>query len=203
MSEQRKILEPISIDCEAAYCANFLAPTAAAALFDELVGGYDVTNNIMKMADGSEHIAETGVYLFTDSELTSFDAFPEAWGGRSEWPASLASVRDQIEELVGVRFPVARCVYYRDGSEGMDFHTDPPAYGPTDSIASLSLGAEREFILRSRSNEDETFRIMLASGSLLHMGKHCQERYEHGLPRSKDCVAPRLNLTFRKYGWDE
>lgn len=196
-------MEPLPIDCEAAYCRNFLDPAEAAALFDEIVSGYDITNKVTKMADGSEHVGETGVYLFVDAELTSFDAFPEVWGARSEWPASLATVRDRIEELIGVRYPVARCVYYRDGSEGMEFHTDPPAYGTTDSIASLSLGAERAFILRSLSNKDDTLTIPLASGSLLHMGEHCQERYEHGLPRSKDCVAPRLNLTFRKYGWDE
>jgi hypothetical protein len=94
---EQKTIEPLPIDCEAAYCRNFLDPNAAAALFDEILGKYDVTNKVRKMADGSEHVGETGVYLFVDAGLTSFDAFPEVWGGSSEWPASLAVVRDRIE----------------------------------------------------------------------------------------------------------
>lgn len=195
-------MEPLPIDCEASYCHNFLSPIEASALFKEIVGGYDVTNKVTKMADGSEHVAETGVYIFADTELTSFDTLHEVWGGRSVWPGTLEDVRDRIEDVTGVRFPVTRCVYYRDGSEGMGFHTDLPAYGSTDSIASLSLGAEREFVFRSLANSNETFTIALASGSLHFMGDHCQQRYQHGLPRSNDCVEPRLNVTFRKYGWE-
>ena len=42
-----------------------------------------------------------------------------------------------IEILLGIRFQVARCVYYQDGSEGMGFHTDLPAYeSQTDWIPS-------------------------------------------------------------------
>ena len=156
----------------------------------------------MKMADGSEHVSGTGVYLFADAELTSYDAFKEVWGGRSAWPVALANVRDRIQIVTGVRFPVARCVYYRDGTEGMEFHTDLPAYGSTKSIASLSLGAEREFVFRSLSDKNDTVSIMLDSGSLLYMDEGCQVRYEHGLPVRHDCEAPRLNLTFRKYGWE-
>ena len=57
----------------------------------------------------------------------------------------------------------------------MGFHRDLPAYGDTSAIASLSLGAEREFIFRKTTNPDERFAIPLISGSLLFMGKGCQE----------------------------
>jgi len=194
-------MQALPINCEAYYCPHFLDPIEAAALFEEIVDGYEVTNKVIKMADGSDHVGETGVYMFADADLTSFDAIPEVWGGRSPWPASLARIRDRIEETTQVRFQVTRCVYYQNGSEGMGFHTDPPAYGPTNSIASISLGAEREFVFRSQSDEDDTFSIVLPSGSLLYMGEHCQERYQHGLPHCDRCAEPRINLTFRKYGW--
>ncbi len=101
-----------------------------------------------------------------------------------------------------MRFQVARCVYYRDGSEGVGFHRDLPAYGSTSVIASLSLGTEREFVFRSTSDPAERFAIRLASGSLLLMGEGCQELYEHGLSYNENCHEARLNLTFRKYGWE-
>ena len=140
--------------------------------------------------------------MFADAELVSFDALPEVWGGRAPWPDSLAEVRDRIEGETGIRFQVARSVYYRDGSEAMGFHIDEPAYGPTNSIASISLGAEREFVIRSQSDPDDEFRISLGDGSLLYMGENCQERYQHGLPRCDDCADSRINLTFRLYGWE-
>jgi hypothetical protein len=192
----------LPVNCEAWYDPDFLDPEDAAALFTEITDNYDVTNKAIPMADGSEFFAETAVFLFADAELLSYDNFPAAWGGRAPWPAKLAGVRDRIEELAGVRFQVARCVYYRDGTEGVDFHVDEPAYGSTEVIASLSLGADREFGLRSLTNSAEEFRVVLTNGSLLCMGKHCQSRYEHALFRSDSCAEPRINLTFRRYGWE-
>jgi hypothetical protein len=195
-------MNTLPIDCDAWYDPDFLGPEDAAALFAEITGGYDVTNKVVPMADGTEFIAETAVFLFADAELMSFDKFPAAWGGRAPWPEKLASVRDRIEEVTGTRFQVARCVYYRDGTEGMGFHVDEPAYGSTEVIVSLSLGAEREFGLRSLTDPEDEFRIALTHGSLLYMGKHCQSRYEHALFHSDSCTEPRINLTFRRYGWE-
>lgn len=188
-------------DCEIAYHAGFLGETESSALFDEIVSGYDVTNKTIRMADGLEYVAEAATYMFLDAELASFDKIPEVWGGRSPWTDSLARIRERIEALIGVRFQVARSVYYRDGSEGVDFHQDLAAYGDTSEIASLSLGAEREFVLRRIDNSEARFAINLQPGSLLFMGRGSQSLYEHALPHDDSCCEPRLNLTFRKYGW--
>lgn len=195
-------MRTLPIDCEAWYDPEFLTLEEAGALFDEITGNHDVTSKGVPMADGTVHIAETATFLFADAGLLSHDKFPAAWGGRAPWPDNLARVRDRIWEVTGIRFEVARCVYYRDGTEGVDFHVDEPAYGSTEVIASLSLGAEREFGLRSLTNPEDEHRIMLAHGSLLYMGKHCQARYEHALFRSDSCTEPRINLTFRRYGWE-
>ena len=137
--------------------------------------------------------------MFADAELTSFDALPKVWGARAPWPASLASVRDRIQDEVGVRFQVARCIFYANGSEGTSFHSDFPAYGPIDSLASISLGAEREFAFRKLSEPSDVHRMTLHNGSLLYMGENCQSRYQHALPHCEDCRDPRINLTFRKH----
>ncbi len=195
-------MKRLPIQCEAYYCADFLHGAEAEALFAEIVSGFDVTDKRVRMSDGTEHTNETGAYMFADPELTSFAALPEVWGQRAPWTDSLALVRDRITRQTGVRFRIARCVYYKDGSEGVDFHRDLPAYGSTSAIASLSLGAEREFVFRSTSDDAERFSIQLSPGSLLFIGDGCQELYEHALLRDERCGKPRLNLTFRKYGWE-
>lgn len=191
----------LPLDCKAFYRADFLGVTAAERLFNEIVSGFDVTDKVIPMADGSKQLGELGTFMFTDPDLTSFEAFPEVWGGRSAWTDSLARVRDHIEAETGIRFQVARCVYYADGTESMGFHRDLPAYGNTDAIASLSLGVERAFVFRRTSDLAQRFTLNLAPGSLLLMGTGCQENYEHALPPDKHCHQARLNLTFRKYGW--
>lgn len=201
MNPDHKDITPLPLDCEAYYVPGFLNLAEAEALYTEIVTGFDVTNKTTHMADGTTRIAETGMYFFTNPELTSFEALPEVWGERAVWTASLAQVRDRIEVLTGIRFQVARAVYYQDGSEGCGFHRDLPAYGDTSTIASLSLGAERPFAFRRTADPADQWTMRLAPGSLLFMGKGCQEQYEHALPHDPHCTTPRLNLTFRKYGW--
>jgi len=123
------------------------------------------------MWDGSDYINQIGGVLFADPELTSLDALPEVWGRRAPWTHSLAAIRDRIADQTRAHFRVARCAYYEDGAAGTDFHADLPAYGSTSAIASLSLGAKREFAFRLAADPE-----------------HCHQ--------------PRINLTFRKYGWD-
>lgn len=195
-------MKPLPLDCEASFLADFLSPAESTALFDELVDNYPLSDRKVTLVDGTEHLSDTGAYLFADGELTSYEHFPELWGGRSAWPASLASVRDRIHDLLGHRFPVARAIHYADGSVGMAFHSDLVAYGPTDAIASLSLGAERQFAFRNIDNPDQIYSLALPPGSLVFMGKNCQDRYQHGIIEDPTCTAPRINLTFRKYGWD-
>ena len=195
-------MKALPINCEAHYFEDFLAPAEASALFDEIYNGYEITRKVIKMADGSEYAAENSTYLFVDPELMSFDALPEVWGGRSPWPESLEKIRDRIELETGSRFQVARSVFYKDGSESMGPHRDLPAYGSTTPIASISLGAEREFVIRPLDPADASLSLMLKSGSLLFMGEHFQERYEHELPACQQVLEPRINLTFRRYGWD-
>lgn len=196
-------MEPLPLQCEAHYYDDFLSAEQADALFAEIVEQFDVTDKRIQMFDGSEYIHETGIYMFCDPQLTGFEYLPEVWGARSSWPAALADVRDKVAEKIGGHFQVARCLYYRDGSEGLAFHCDPPAYGDTSAIASLSLGAEREFIFRRKDNHNEQLSLKLSSGSLVFMGRGCQENYEHGVPYDANCQRPRLNISFRKFGFDQ
>lgn len=189
---------PLTHRCEASYQKNFISSSLASFLYDDITRNFDLSYNTISLPDGTEHIMETGCYIFADPELTTFDKLPAVWGKRSPWTPALKQVRDSIEKVAGARFQVARCVFYKDGSEGVGFHQDLPAYGPTDIIASLSLGATREFTFRCLSSLEQ-ISIPLEHASLLLMGRNCQTFYQHALLHDNNCRQARLNITFRQY----
>lgn len=113
------------------------------------------------------------------------------------WPPHLRAVRDRIATLVGHPFNYALVNWYRDGVDYIGWHSDKEedlALG--SSIASLSLGAARPFLLRDKSS-GETHEVVLADGSLLVMAGTTQKHYKHALPRRKGIAGARFNVTFR------
>jgi alkylated DNA repair dioxygenase AlkB len=65
------------------------------------------------------------------------------------------------------------------------------------TIASLSLGAERRFLLKHKQMKQK-IEIILQNGSLLLMKENTQENWLHSIPKSTKIHLPRINLTFRK-----
>ena len=66
-------------------------------------------------------------------------------------------------------------------------------------IGSLSLGAERRFILRHTATKAK-LEFAMPSGSLVVMDGRTQESWQHAVPKQARVTQPRINLTFRKAG---
>jgi alkylated DNA repair dioxygenase AlkB len=81
----------------------------------------------------------------------------------------------------------------------MGWHADDePELGNQPVIASLSLGAERDFVMRCRDDEIVNKQyIKLQHGSLLLMAGDTQRYWQHSLPKRRKISEPRINLTFR------
>lgn len=116
------------------------------------------------------------------------------------WSPEIRRVRRIVSDICGVGFNSVLLNYYRDHRDSMGEHSDDePELGPRPTIASLSLGAERTFVLRHRHDKSvRSLRLLLASGSLLVMSGTTQNNWKHGLPKRKDECGPRVNLTFRR-----
>jgi alkylated DNA repair dioxygenase AlkB len=109
----------------------------------------------------------------------------------------LAQLRATVEALTGHRYNSVLLNYYRDGADSMGMHSDDePELGPAPSIASLSLGATRTFILRHKRSK-RTVKIDLTDASLLLMAGALQKHWLHGINKTAKPLGPRLNLTFR------
>ena len=186
------------------YVDNFLRKNKADMLFDRLITYQELTSMMrMEFASGGSSTFNFGKLMFLDRRLKEEDRLPESnYGNSIAWTADILSVKKLVEAYLNQQFQVCVCIYYPDGNSGVDYHSDPPAFGDTSIIASLSLGEEREFLMREKASFLETKQI-LAHGSLLIMKNDCQMLYEHCLPVNSIYTNPRINLTFRKYGFDK
>lgn len=114
------------------------------------------------------------------------------------WPAALAELRERLQAETGARFNSVLANRYRDGRDAMGWHSDDePELGPQPLIASISLGAERRFLLKRRREPGYRAGLPLPHGSLLLMAGDTQRNYRHALPRTAKPVGERINLTFR------
>ena len=118
------------------------------------------------------------------------------------WTKLLLEIRSAVEDKVGNVFNSVLLNYYRDGNDSMGFHSDDEKeLGVCPTIASVSLGAERALIFKSKVDESaKIVKVPLASGSLLLMKGETQHIYKHGIAKERRSVGPRVNLTFRRIG---
>ncbi|MGA1207800.1 MAG: alpha-ketoglutarate-dependent dioxygenase AlkB [Gammaproteobacteria bacterium] len=90
---------------------------------------------------------------------------------------------------------------YRDGQDSMGYHQDNEReLGRYPLIVSLSLGASRRFLLRPHPASGcraAPIRFTLSSGDVLIMAGRTQLDWQHQVPKTRQSVEPRLNLTFR------
>lgn len=127
-------------------------------------------------------------YLYTYSNITK-QALP--------WTKKLSDLKQMVEEFAGVKFNSCLLNLYHNGNEGMGWHSDDEkSLGKDNTIASLSFGAERKFLLKHKQTK-QIISLVLEHGSLLIMKDATQRNWLHSLPKSKDIVQPRINLTFR------
>jgi len=113
------------------------------------------------------------------------------------WTNELSYLKQIVEEHAGAKFNSCLLNLYHNGNEGMGWHSDDEeSLGKNNTIASLSLGAERNFLFKHKQTK-QTVSLVLEHGSLLIMKDATQANWLHSLPKSKNVTQPRINLTFR------
>ena len=127
-------------------------------------------------------------YEYTYSHVTK-SALP--------WTPALQRIKNKVEEVSCDTYNSCLLNLYHDGSEGMSWHSDDEKeLKPEGAIASVSLGAERKFVLKHKQSAEKV-EVFLHHGSLLVMKGETQTHWVHRLPPTKKVNTPRINLTFR------
>ena len=188
----------LDLEAHVEYIEDFLTPEEARDIYQHIYKEFNIDQYRLKLRDG---FSDFGKIMFIDKDLHDSNRLPDfAYGKSFIWSDKMASLKDKIESLTGHSFQVCVCIFYPDGNCGVDFHYDPPSFGDTSYIPSLSLGEERSFLLRHK-NTGIVNDLILRDGSLIIMGEQCQEKYEHCLPINPSYKNGRINLTFRKFGF--
>ncbi len=109
----------------------------------------------------------------------------------------LLRIKADIEAKTGDHFNSVLVNYYRNGQDSNGWHSDDePELGQNPIIASLSLGAPRDFHLRYKRDKSRKHTMSLEHGSLLMMRGTTQSHWQHHIPKRAKAQG-RINLTFR------
>ncbi len=107
-----------------------------------------------------------------------------------------------VERATNHRFNFCLVNYYASGADSIAYHTDDEAFlGPNPAIASLSLGARRDFLMKPKASSGSsaavqpherrggsaipTLKLALASGDMVVMRGPTQAHWLHSIPKRK------------------
>ncbi len=113
------------------------------------------------------------------------------------WTPTLLEIKRRVEAVRG-RYNYCLLNRYRSGADSVGLHADDEP-GMGDVIGSLSLGAVRAFRMRHNAT-GQTRTFPLGHGTLLIMAGTTQRFWKHEVPKTKEGVGERINLTFRHIG---
>jgi alkylated DNA repair dioxygenase AlkB len=113
-------------------------------------------------------------------------------------PAVLADAAARAADVTGTPFNSVGLNFYRDGRDSVAPHNDHlyeiiAGY----PIALISLGATRLMTIRSKTRPRRIFDLDLEDGSLLLMSYETQLHYNHGIPKTRTVIGPRISVALR------
>lgn len=115
------------------------------------------------------------------------------------WTPTLGKIKEKIEQEIGIVFNSALLNQYRNENDSVGWHSDNEReLGVNPIIASISFGQAREFQLKHRSNKNLKESILLEHGSLLLMQGKTQHHWIHAIPKRRQLMQARINITFRQ-----
>jgi alkylated DNA repair dioxygenase AlkB len=116
-------------------------------------------------------------------------------------PPALREAQAAIATVVDAPFDSIGLNLYRDQHDSVAPHNDKLAdIVRGQPIALLSLGATRRMTIRAKQPPRRVLQLDLAAGSLLLMSWETQLHYDHGIPKQRAPVGPRISLAFRVRG---
>lgn len=166
------------------------------------VFGLDETS---KFDENGEVIdAKTGNKVLKDRFYTKYPPRPI--------PKCLDDLRLSTERATGCTFNFCLVNYYASGSDSISYHSDDERFlGDLPAIASFSLGAKRDFLMKHKQvppnnsapppPETKPIKLPLGSGDMVLMRGRTQANWLHSIPKRTGKNAEdggRINITFRK-----
>lgn len=176
------------------YIPGFIDPHVADDLLQQIDGSLSFSRPPIKMYGRTTQLPRSVTWIADDQLSYGYSGISTE---PMPWPAFLMPTRFEIETRTGYPFNSVLVNRYQDGNDTVGWHSDDePELGATPTIASLSLGATRRFLMRDVVARTK-YEWNLGHGDLLIMSGSCQLEFEHSVPRAKRVAESRVNLTFR------
>lgn len=191
-------LNCLPYDGEALYYGPVLSAKEANSYFECLDSNIAWKNDV-SIIFGKRIVMERKVALYAQKALTYTYAGIERQA--LPWTPDLLALKKRVEAKHGQSFNSCLLNYYPSGKHGMSWHADDEKeLKEQGAIASLSIGAERDFLFKHRKTKEKV-KVFLENGSLLVMQGVIQKYWVHALPKRMRVTTPRINLTFRNLGF--
>jgi alkylated DNA repair dioxygenase AlkB len=125
-------------------------------------------------------------------------------------PHCLEELKKVTEGTTAETFNFCLVNYYADGKDSISYHSDDERFlGIEPAIASFSLGAKRDFLMKHKPippkegvvvEEPKGLKLPLGSGDMVLMRGKTQANWLHSIPKRAgvDAGKGRINITFRK-----
>ena len=115
----------------------------------------------------------------------------------NEIPKWLLPLKELVEQESKQKYNFLLFSKYRDQNDSIAFHSDDEKFlGPNPTIASITVGASRPFLLKNKITK-EIQQFNLSHGDLFVMQNNCQKDYLHSVPKQKQKFDTRISITFR------
>jgi len=188
-------------DAEIVFNESFLAAAPADALMAELLAEIDWQQKSIKLF--GKTIPQPRLVAWYGDPGASYTYSGLTWEPLA-WTKGLRSLKSQVEAststMLGrsIAFNSVLLNLYRNGQDSMGWHSDDePELGMHPAIASLSLGATRQFALQHKRDKALKQKLHLTHGSLLVMAGETQHHWRHQVAKTTKVQEQRINLTFR------
>ncbi|KAH7035355.1 uncharacterized protein B0I36DRAFT_91453 [Microdochium trichocladiopsis] len=130
-------------------------------------------------------------------------------------PKCLDDLRISTQRAAGCTFNFCLVNYYASGADSISYHSDDERFlGPLPAIASFSLGARRDFMMKHKpppkagagkdeqaNNDAKPIKLPLGSGDMILMRGTTQANWLHSIPKrsgKNEADGGRINITFRR-----
>ncbi|KAM0248091.1 hypothetical protein ACHAP5_003672 [Fusarium lateritium] len=127
-------------------------------------------------------------------------------------PKCLDELRRRTELATGCTYNFCLVNYYASGSDSISFHSDDEQFlGRDPAIASFSLGARRDFLMKHKPPppnaanppvlNSKPLKLQLGSGDMVLMRGRTQSNWLHSIPKrtgKNQEDGGRINITFRR-----
>jgi alkylated DNA repair dioxygenase AlkB len=184
----------MKVEIAKGYTVDYIEGFYATAEADELLRGLlavPMTPEVVKL-HGETHVTKRRSAQY--GEQYNYNVMAKR---AQDWTPVMLRIKERMEQVAGPLHGGLVQVY-PSGQVPLGWHYDK---GDPEVIASLSLGAERQFAFGEASGKNctEIFRILLKHGSLLLIPGHVNRAFKHKLPVARRVKDVRVNVTLRRF----